>query len=202
MIEELSRNYQENGSCYIKQASVPISKKDLKTLENLCNEVKKEFITIGDADEPNHLWVGRFMSDKDRPRLLNKELAKVVIEIVGGEKIKKLLKNIMKDDRELYLRRVQFNKIDKDCFIGHHLDVDSNPDYLCACVIQFGDDYDGGIFRVYTNKKDFIDYKTEYNSLMISNCHYPHEVTKVLDGSRKSLVFFFAHHKKMNRRSR
>ena len=50
-------------------------------------------------------------------------------------------------------------------------------------------------------KNDFIDYKTEYHSLMISNCNYPHEVTKVLHGNRKSLVFFFAHHNKMNRRA-
>ena len=69
-------------------------------------------------------------------------------------------------------------------------------------MIQFGDDYDGGIFRVYKNKNDFIDYKTEYHSLMISNCNYPHEVTKVLHGNRKSLVFFFAHHNKMNRRAK
>ena len=27
----------------------------------------KEFIKIGDAGEANHLWVGRFMSDKDNP---------------------------------------------------------------------------------------------------------------------------------------
>ncbi len=202
MIENFRRKYAENGSCYVEENFVPISKKELKTLEELCDQVKKEFITIGDADELNHLWVGRFMSDKDRPRLLNKKLANIVTEIVGSERIKNFLKKILNDNRELYLRRVQYNKIDKDCFIGYHLDVDSNPDYLCACVIQFGNDYDGGVFRVYKNKKDFIDYKTEYNSLMISNCHYPHEVTKVLDGNRKSLVFFFAHHKKMNRRAK
>ena len=76
------------------------------------------------------------MSDKDRPRLLNKKLASVVKEIVGSERIKKFLKDILNDNRELYLRRVQYNKIDKDCFIGYHLDVDSNPDYLCACVFN------------------------------------------------------------------
>ena len=132
MVGNFRQKYLENGSCYIKECSVPISKKDLKTLEELCNQVKKEFITIGDADEPNHLWVGRFMSDKDRPRLLNKKLASVVKEIVGSERIKKFLKDILNDNRELYLRRVQYNKIDKDCFIGYHLDVDSNPDYLCV----------------------------------------------------------------------
>ena len=48
-------------------------------------KVKKEFIKIGDAGEANHLWVGRFMSDKDRPRLLNKKLANRVVEILNSK---------------------------------------------------------------------------------------------------------------------
>ena len=34
--------------------------------------------------------------------------------------------------------KIQYNKIEENCFIGYHLDTDSNPDYLCACVIQLG----------------------------------------------------------------
>ena len=95
---------------------------------------------------------------------------------------------------------IQYNKIEENCFIGHHLDTDSNPDYLCACVIQLGKKYSGGYYRVYQKNKSFIDYKSDYQSLIISDCNFPHEVTKVLKGSRQSLVFFFSNHSKKNRR--
>ena len=64
----------------------------MKALESCCEEVKKEFIKIGDAGEANHLWVGRFMSDKDRPRLLNKKLANRVVEILNSKKARDFVK--------------------------------------------------------------------------------------------------------------
>ncbi len=193
-------NYKNLGSSYIPEDEFPMSKKDLMQIEKACDLVKKEYVEIGDANEPNHLWVGRFMSDKDRPRVLNKELAKKVLPVLKESKIKQFVKNITGINKDIFLRRVQFNQIDKDCFIGYHLDVDSNPDYLCACVIQFGRNYEGGIFRVYQKSKKFIDYKTSHYSLMISNCQFPHEVTKVISGSRKSLVFFYSFNNQKNKR--
>ena len=37
--------------------------------------------------------------------------------------------------------------------VGYHLDVDSNPDYLYAVVIQLGSRFTGGKYVVYKNKK-------------------------------------------------
>ena len=100
------------------------------------------------------------------------------------------------------MRRVQFNEIGKNCFVGHHLDIDSNPDYIAACVIQLGSKFKGGLYRVYQKKsKKYNDYAPSKGSLIISNCLYPHEVTKVKSGKRCSLVFFVSHKKGLNKRN-
>ena len=37
----------------------------------------------------------------------------------------------------------------KNCFVGKHLDIDSNPDYLFAITIQLGTKFSGGNYRVH-----------------------------------------------------
>jgi len=198
----LSHLYKKNGSCYIEHKDVPFSNKELNELEEMCEKVPKEFVEIGDAGEPNYLTVGRFQTDVKKPKVVNKKFSKTVMNILDQQNIISYIKKILNTKKELYIRRVQFNEINKNCFIGYHLDIDSNPDYLAACVIQFGSKYDGGLYRVYrpeSNKK-FLDYKSDRFSLIVSNCLYPHEVTKVVNGSRKTLVFFVSDHFKENRR--
>ena len=86
------------------------------------------------------------------------------------------------------MRRIQFNQIDSNCFVGHHLDKDSNPDYIAAIVIQIGKLYKGGIYRVY-QKDEVFDYTSSYGDLIISDCNYPHEVTKVTEGEKITCIF-------------
>ncbi len=202
MSKNFMQLYKKNGTCYIDHKNVPFSDEELKHLEKMCEDVPKEFVEIGDAGEPNHLSVGRFQTDIKKPKVVNKKFAESVMSILEKQNILSYIKNILGTGEKLFIRRVQFNEIEQNCFIGYHLDIDSNPDYLAACVIQFGSNYDGGYYRVYKpeNKKEFIDYKCNRYSLIISNCLYPHEVTKVLKGSRKSLVFFVSNHFKENRR--
>ena len=49
--------------------------------------------------------------------------------------------------------------------------------------------------------KNFYDYEPSKGSLIISNCLYPHEVTKVKSGKRRSLVFFVSFKKGINKRA-
>ena len=73
--------------------------------------------------------------------------------------------------------------------------------HYAACVIQLGTKFTGGIYRVYKkNKKKFFDYPPTKGSLIISNCHYPHEVTKVKSGKRGSLVFFVSYDNGLNKK--
>ena len=41
----------------------------------------------------------------------------------------------------------------KNAFVGYHLDIDSNPDYLYAVVLQLGNKFTGGKYVVYKKIK-------------------------------------------------
>ena len=201
---DLNTFYKKNGTIMVNlnESNSPLDDKDLQKLSKYCEEVDKEFIKIGDAGEPNFLNVGRFMTDKEKPEIVDNPYSKKVIEVLNKKELISFIKSVLNTSEDFYYRRIQFNEIVQNCFVGYHLDTDSNPDYLAACVIQLGKDYDGGLYRVYQkdNKNKFIDYKPDFGSVIISNCEYPHEVTKVLKGSRKSLVFFISKHNGLNAR--
>ena len=204
MFKNIRNSYEDKGTILVNLEDNinPFSKEDIDKLNEYCEKVDKEFVKIGDAGESNHLSVGRFMHDKEKPELANNPYASKVLEILSKQQVKKFIKGVINSDKEIFIRRAQYNEITKNCFVGYHLDVDSNPDYIAACVIQLGTKYEGGLYRVYNKeRKDvFNDFKSSFGSLIISNCHYPHEVTKVEDGKRKSLVFFVSYHNGLNKR--
>jgi len=197
-------NYFNNGTAYVKINDSPLSEKDLDNLNNFCNDVEKEFIKIGDAGETNYLHVGRFMTDVEKPEKVNNQYAEIVVEILSSKKMLGLIKEVCNIKDDVYIRRIQYNEIGKDCFVGYHLDKDSNPDYIAAIVLQLGTNFNGGLYRVFNkfNKKKYIDYKPDYGSLLISDCNYPHEVTRVESGKRGSLVFFISKNNGKNPRKK
>ena len=199
-----SNEYINKGTMLVPlhDESNPLSEEDISQLVDCCESVDKEFVTTGDAGEKNFVHVGRFMTDVQKPEIVKNEYSKKVIDILSKPKLKDYIKKIVGASKEIFYRRIQFNQIDENCFVGYHLDVDSNPEYLAACVIQLGKEYEGGIYRVYQKDKSFRDFKPKYGSLIISNCEYPHEVTKVTKGNRKSLVFFVSYSNGPNLRER
>jgi hypothetical protein len=199
--KQFKTKYQKFGTAYIGLDYQLFTADEIKELKKLCMDVPKEHITVGDAGEMNYLNVGRFMIDKKNPELVNHKFSEPLLKIISKNTIKELLSEILSINKEeINFRRIQFNEIGKNCFVGRHLDTDSNPDYLAACVIQVGDKFEGGKYRVFQKNEEFIDYSPEYGSLLISDCKYPHEVTKVETGLRGSLVFFISTHKGENRR--
>ena len=199
--DKYSKNFLENGTTLIPFEHGPFSKKDIDKLSLLCEKVEKEFIKVGDAGEPNHLLVGRFMTDVMKPEVVDNPYSNDLIKIIYNDELTSYVSNIIKVNGKFFLRRAQFNQIDQNCFVGYHLDTDSNPDYLVACVVQLGEKFEGGHYRVYQKDKNFIDYSPSYGSFIISNCTFPHEVTKVKAGNRKSLVFFLSKEKGPNKRN-
>ena len=139
------------------------------------------------------------MHDKEKPEMANNPYSKKVLDILNKVEVKEFVKKIIDTNKNIYIRRAQFNEISKNCFVGYHLDIDSNPDYIAACVIQLGNNYEGGLYRVYQkeNKNIFNDFKPNFGSLIVSDCNYPHEVTKVEKGDR-NLCIFISHHKELN----
>ena len=202
LISSYKKKYQENGTVMIPftEEINPIKQEDFDHLLSYCENVDKEFIEIGDAGESNNLMVGRFMTDKEKPVIVNNNFSLKLLEILNKDVVIKLLKEILGLKKNIYYRRVQYNQINENNFVGYHLDTDSNPDYIAACVIQLGDDFDGGMYRVYQKDKSYRDFYPQKGSFIISNCNYPHEVTKVTKGQRKSLVFFISEHFGKNRR--
>ena len=196
--------YKKYGTALIEPKSYvnPLDCKDFQELKICCDKVEKEFIKIGDAGEENFLSVGRFMTDIKKPTIVKNSYSKKVIQILGKKKYVNLFKKIIgvDENEKIYLRRIQFNQINKGCFVGYHLDIDSNPDYIAAVVIQFGENYLGGKYRVYNSKVKFRDYTPKKKSIIVSDCNYPHEVTKVTKGERQSLVFFISKNYDKNKR--
>ncbi len=203
-LEKFKKNYALNGTAYVEENLSPFNKDEFNGISDCCEKVEKEFVSVGDANEPNHVNVGRFMTDVEKPKIVNNQYSKKLLDILWSENVKSYIKYITNVNEEIYIRRVQYNEIKENCFVGYHLDIDSNPDYLAACVLQLGKNFDGGLYRVY-NKSDnskYIDYKPNYGSLIISDCNFPHEVTKVTDGKRGSLVFFVSTNPGLNRRKK
>ena len=76
-------------------------------------------------------------------------------------------------------------------FIGKHIDTYSNLDYRYSCVIQFGQNYEGGELFVEFNGKE-QEIRTGYGEFLVNRCEIPHGVRRVLGGNRTSLVFFLS----------
>jgi len=203
-LEKFKKNYALNGTAYVEENFSPFNESEFSSISECCEKVDKEFVTVGDANEPNHVNVGRFMTDVEIPKIVNNLYSKKLIDILWSENVKSYIKFITNVKEEIFIRRVQYNEIEENYFVGYHLDIDSNPDYLAACVLQLGEKFDGGLYRVYNkeNNSKYIDYKPDYGSLIISDCNFPHEVTKVIDGKRGSLVFFVSTNPGLNRRKK
>ena len=178
-------------------------KDDFIKLEELIAKLPYEYVSTGDAGEDNSVEVGRLMTDIKNPKVVNESISKLALGILNQEEHLKFYKKLL-NKNQIYLRRVQVNKMHEGSFVGYHLDIDSNPDYLAAVVLQFGKNFKGGDYIVYEDKKDDVGlcYSPFYQSMIISNCNYPHEVTKIDNGTRVSLVYFLCAHKDENLRNK
>ena len=202
-VENLKKRYDKHGTIMFDLERSFFLDDDFKNLEELFAKLPYEYVSTGDAGEDNSVEVGRLMTDIKNPKVVNESIANLALKILNKEKHLKFYKKLLNRD-ELHLRRVQVNKMHKDAFVGYHLDIDSNPDYLAAVVVQFGRDFKGGDYIVYENKKDNVGlcYAPFYQSMIVSNCNNPHEVTKIEKGTRISLVFFLCEHKGENLRNK
>lgn len=202
-IDTPARQLEESGSIYLPEASGFFSAAQWETIERIASspELPWEKVLVGDADEPNDVQVARFMTDIDRPRVVNDHLAEQLLPVIGSDAVKAYCQQAL-GSPELHLRRVQINRMGKGSFIGLHLDQDSNPDYEVSVVLQLGSQYEGGEFVVQRGEGDARTYLTEYRSVLISRCDLPHEVCEVLGGARTTLVFFFSSWGGENQRKR
>jgi 2OG-Fe(II) oxygenase superfamily len=193
----------ESGSVYLPEESGFFTREEWEEIERIAGspELPWEKVLVGDADEPNDVRVARFMTDIDRPRLVNVGLAQRLVPILSSDKVVSYC-TAMLGANELVIRRAQINRMGKGSFIGLHLDQDSNPDYEISIVLQLGERYEGGAFVVHRDADDHRTYLTQYRSVLISRCDLRNEVRPVLGGERTTLVFFFSRDAGENQRRR
>jgi len=65
-----------NGSILISAEDGFLTRIELERLEQLADSLPVEHIEIGDAEEPNYLEVGRFMTDQSESKMVNDEVSK------------------------------------------------------------------------------------------------------------------------------
>lgn len=196
---DAKRRFYEDGTVIMEIEESFFSEDDFANLESLSEKLPYEHVKIGDAGEMNYLTVGRFMTDVERPMSVNRPLSDRALEIVMRDDVMEACKFLL-DSSNLYVRRMQVNCMGEGCFVGYHLDTDSNPDYKVAVVIQLGHEFEGGEYVVHGGGRPPRHFRPTYRSVIVSNCEYPHEVTKVTKGERVSLVYFLSEHEGQNRR--
>jgi len=197
--EKLKADLKKYGTVLIKGKDSFITKEDFKKIESSLHKIPKEYVQIGDAGEKNDVNVSRLMTDIKSPKIVNKKHSKIVLNILKKNYLKEL--KMIASSKILYIRRAQVNFMKQNSFVGYHLDIDSNPDYLYAVILQLGQKYTGGNYVVYKNKNKKI-FKPDYKSIIISDCKIPHEVSKVTSGERTSFVFFLSRNFSRNRRKK
>ncbi len=202
-MRSINKNWK---SLYYKLGSHFLNLQEVKKIDNLLKKFPLEYITVGDAGEINNCQVGRLVEDKPNqlPKRLNIELSNEVLNLYSSKKAIKFFRQFFDNDKPLIVRRSQFNLLHKGSFVGRHLDIDSNPDYQIAAVLQLGSKFKGGEFYVYNNKlsndEDAQKLSPEYGSLTISFCKHEHEVKTVTAGTRTSFVCFISDFAGINKR--
>ncbi len=198
----------EGSSEYFPLGSHFLDADEVKLIERYLLEFPLEDITIGDAGELNNCQVGRLMEDQPEefPKQLNKNLSTPVLNLFRKKKAQEFFRPYLKSEGKQTIRRCQFNLLKEGCFVGRHLDTDSNPDYEIACVLQLGSKFKGGEFTVFPNRdskeEDCQVIKPEYGSITISKCKVEHAVNKVIEGTRTSLVAFISNFSDRNKRNK
>ncbi|MFT0519135.1 2OG-Fe(II) oxygenase [Pseudomonas faucium] len=203
-MDEIADELSSAGVAYLPPGSGVYDEASWRQIDALINrpELPWEKILIGDADEKNDLHVARFMTDVEVPTYVNLPYSLQMKALVCQPAIMNVF-NTLFDGEAFFIRRMQVNKMKANSFIGKHLDIDSNPDYLYSIVLQLGKGFSGGAFTVYGQDGNVSRSITPaLGSVVISDCTFAHEVETVTEGDRISLVFFVSKHAAKNRRVR
>jgi hypothetical protein len=176
------------------------SEEELAELNDCQNQLPEEYVSLGDAGEPNDLYVRRMMIDisGQEPKRVNQPVSDKILDLLNTPERAAYFAELL--DAPKTLRRCQLNRMVENSFIGVHRDVDSNPDYDVAVVIQLGERFEGGEFVVHKEGTEPNVVTPTYGTVVISNCEVPHEVRKVTQGERSSLVYFYSGNSGVNER--
>ena len=190
MANSIEKSFEDQGALLFAQEEVPMQEQEWQQLEKILDEVEYEHVVGGDAGEGHSVRVCRFYNDVDRPLALH-DRSLDISNIVMSQKMRAFYKQFTGTDN-LCLRRCQANLLYKGDYIGLHKDQDSSPCYFATVVFHFGSQCSGGDFISYDVKRGDKNYHPQQRSVLVNNCSIPHEVSKVLQGERKTLACFLS----------
>ncbi|MDA0655120.1 MAG: 2OG-Fe(II) oxygenase [Proteobacteria bacterium] len=191
LVEKYGERLHSGGTIMMPFGDNFLTEEEFAELESLAENLPKEHIELGDAGEPNKLEVGRFLTDVEGIEYVNRPASDRAVEILAKPALMDFYCKILDHD-QLFIRRMQYNIMREGSFVGFHLDIDSNPDYTVAVVIQLGQEFTGGEYAVFGGDMPPRVLEPTHRSIIISKCEFPHEVRVVKSGARKSLVFFLS----------
>src|SRR5690606_34473933 len=124
-LEDQRELLEKTGAIYIGESKGFLTAEEWAELEQLCFDsgLPYETVTIGDANEPNQVEVGRFMTDVQGPKKVNSSISEQVVRIIGHPARMQMLSRLLGRER-VYLRRAQVNHMHRGSFVGLHLDTD------------------------------------------------------------------------------
>lgn len=184
-------NIWSRGAYVISFGEHPITREQLDLIDRVTDFERGHYdhITRGDRGEPHDIRKLALRSDleeiADDP--INLEILRQIEPIIGS---KEMFDTVYKkvDPLARTLRKVQINLLPESGFVGPHIDRESNPQWLMACVLQLSKQYEGGEYVIDINggKK----FTSQYGSLLIARTDVVHWVNPVTSGIRKTLVYF------------
>lgn len=203
--DDLARYAEElhaTGSTLIPNGVI-FGQGEIELLQNLQAQMPEEVVTSGDAGDTHDIHVKRIMVDKagHPPLMVNLPHSEAILDVLSSAKCEAVIASLFRSGEKFHIRRAQMNRMTKGSFIGIHLDAASNPDYDYSMIIQLGKNFSGGDFLVHASDEQVHAYAARYGSVLVTTCKLRHEVGRVLDGERNSLVYFYARHDGVNRRS-
>ena len=77
----IEKEFEKTGTILVDDGSELISAEKIIQTSDLASSLPLEHV-IGDANEPNYLDVGRFITDVDRPTLVNRPSSDEALDII------------------------------------------------------------------------------------------------------------------------
>jgi len=131
---EVNARLSEEDAIPLPRHESFLSEDGYQQLEQLADSLPREHVSIGYAGEPNYLEVGRFLTDVESAKVVSGSASEEAVAIVSSAHVTRFYKQVLELDK-IQCHRIQYNILGEGCFVGYHLDTDSNPDYLKAGVI-------------------------------------------------------------------
>ncbi|MBN9413176.1 MAG: 2OG-Fe(II) oxygenase [Candidatus Paracaedimonas acanthamoebae] len=170
----------------INKAELPITSKEWQSLENIVHNAEYEAPKKGDTNEHLSLKVMRAKKPGD-PINYNEPLLKLLLKPELCCYLQQRL-----EMKSYFVDRVQIHHYQEGDFISMHCDNDSCPDYKFSLVLHMTEEYEGGEFRVQDKNKNIKSFRAPKHTLLITSSALSHEVTRVMSGERKVIVWFIS----------